>query len=138
MSQAFRTMALRRAGQSLAGRLLQGQVPAFSVAGVRAGPVLSQQEDDQSRSAVCANSMPPIGECVGAAVYEIPSSSYGYSGHTECSHAGFATTTDLAPTSSGLPPTVDAIKNPSAAITYASLHPRFQYAMTCRVAGSVD
>ena len=53
--QAFRTMALRRASQSLAGRLLQGQVPALSVAGVRAGPVLPQQEDDQSRSTVCAN-----------------------------------------------------------------------------------
>jgi hypothetical protein len=58
-------MALRRAGQSLAGRLLQGQVPALSVAGVRAGPVLPQQEDDQSRSAVCAKNMPSRGECVG-------------------------------------------------------------------------
>ncbi|CAL5225662.1 g8521 [Coccomyxa viridis] len=85
-------MALRRAGQSLAGRLLQGQVPAFSVAGVRAGPLLSQQEDDQSSCAVSASSMPV---------------------------RGFAsTTTDIATTSSGLPPTVHAIKNPSAAITY--------------------
>ena len=51
-------MALRRAGQSLAGRLLQGQVPAFSVAGVRVGPALPQQEDESNTSAVCANSMP--------------------------------------------------------------------------------
>ena len=65
MRQAFRTMALRRAGQSLAERLLQGQVPALSVAGVRAGPVLPQQEDAQSRSAVSANNTPSRGECVG-------------------------------------------------------------------------
>lgn len=54
-------MALRRAGQSLAGRLLQGQVPAFGVAGVQTGPLLPQQEDDQSTSSVYANSMPSRG-----------------------------------------------------------------------------
>lgn len=54
-------MALRRAGQSLAGRLLPGQVPAISVAGVRAGPLLLQQEDGSSISAVCASSMPARG-----------------------------------------------------------------------------
>ncbi|CAK0734051.1 hypothetical protein CVIRNUC_000376 [Coccomyxa viridis] len=93
-------MALRRAGQSLAGRLLQGQVPAFSIAGVRAGPLLPQQEDGSNPSAVCANSMPS---------------------------RGFATTTsDIIPTSSGLPPTVHAIKNPSANIQYDErCHERF-------------
>jgi len=50
-------MALRRGGQSLAGRLLQGQVPAFSVAGVRASPLLPQQEGDQSRSVASASNV---------------------------------------------------------------------------------
>ena len=127
-------MALRRAGQSLAGRLLQGQVPAFSVAGVRAGPLLSQQEDDQSSCAVSATSMPVRGASLSGTIPGIDFADADISGLTRCAHAGFAsTTTDVATTSSGLPPTVHAIKNPSAAITYASfldrgsLHP-------CRVA----
>lgn len=127
-------MALRRAGQSLAGRLLQGQVPAFSVAGVRAGPLLPQQEDDQSSCAVSASSMPVRGASINGALPGAACADADISGLTGCAHAGFAsTTTDIATTSSGLPPTVHAIKNPSAAITYASLLER-ESAHSCRVA----
>lgn len=64
-------MALRRAGQSLAGRLLQGQVPAFSVAGVRAGPLFPQQEDEQSRTAASASSIPCRGVRAGALIRQM-------------------------------------------------------------------
>ncbi|EIE26587.1 ubiquinol-cytochrome c r [Coccomyxa subellipsoidea C-169] len=91
-------MALRRAGQSLAGRLWQNGLAPLSVASVKPTGVLCLHEDDQNRSNVSAASIP-------------------------C--RGFATS-ELAPTPTGLPPTIHALKNPTAEIMYdESSHERF-------------
>ncbi|CAL8466903.1 g6439 [Coccomyxa elongata] len=91
-------MALRRAGQSLAGRLWHNGLAPLSVAGAKPTGVLFSHDDEQSRGNVSATTVP-------------------------C--RGFATS-ELVPTPSGLPPTIHALKNPTADITYDEhSHERF-------------